>query len=953
MSREEERKAVAAVYYNQSVKGDSWYVISRKWWQLWCSYTGFELNNNPMGDKVAAADGDKPPQMDNSELALMRDGKEYGELKPDLVDRQDYELIHESVWKILHARYGGSGPVFKRVVITKGLRQTEVVELYPQYLRVYVADPESGEAKTSKVVSFSREQAFEDVLRDFQEDKKSPRDGRVWVKRVKESDKMSDDEPSGPGGVAAPSPVAAPKAEEKVWTLVPQDQQEVKFENLQLASLEEVLLDYKTAEGVWSKRDGSKKNWQEFEVNDQIDAKDSQGKWYQGTIREVKPEKLFVHFDGWESKYDEWIPKVGDRLAPKNTHTQGAYVRKSRDPYDSYTSSYSLYSANDKGKPPEKGAVGLRNLGNTCFMNSTLQCLSNSPGLTEYFIDRKYKQEINFKNPLGWQGRIATSYGDLLSEMWSGEYRSVAPRTFKEVIGEFQPRFSGYQQHDSSELLSFLLDGLHEDLNRVKEKPYTQAVESKGRADLVVARESWHRHLLRNQSVIVDMFQGQLRSRVVCPDCKTESITFDPFMFLSVPLPGLDYSMQPVTFMPAYNPEDHKGSQPRQISVKCPKYGSIKDFKEATAQIIGVPANQLLVVEVWKNKVYRALYDNQSIGFQKTDDIWVWHLPQKSEMTSPSEPKYVEVQIAVHYMVDPKHFKVIGAPIITLFPRELIRACPISKLRAILRNALTPFLKDGWKQGETDAGLYLIEVMDNGCQKCRKEMNPKTIDESDKEKEMELNLSEISTTPTPGFGIFFVDEKTKNERYVDPKQLLEGGGAGGGGAPKRDAVTLAACIDSLTSEEVLPESEAYFCAKCKKHKCATKKFDLWMLPDVLIIHLKRFSYTRHWRDKIETDVDFPLEGLDMSKWVINADEKKESVYDCYAVSNHFGSLGGGHYTAYVKNLLNGKWYNMDDSSVTPVHPDAVKSRAAYVLFYHRKKKKAVSHRPDDYKLPAK
>jgi ubiquitin C-terminal hydrolase len=67
--------------------------------------------------------------------------------------------------------------------------------------------------------------------------------------------------------------------------------------------------------------------------------------------------------------------------------------------------------------------------------------------------------------------------GDLLSEIWSGSYSTVAPRTFKQVIGEFQPRFSGYAQHDSSELLSFLLDGLHEDLNLVKKKPPTTNVD--------------------------------------------------------------------------------------------------------------------------------------------------------------------------------------------------------------------------------------------------------------------------------------------------------------------------------------------------------------------------------------------------------------------------------------------------------------------------------------------
>jgi len=128
-----------------------------------------------------------------------------------------------------------------------------------------------------------------------------------------------------------------------------------------------------------------------------------------------------------------------------------------------------------------------------------------------------------------------------LKEIWGGTYRVVAPAQFKDTIGQFQPRFSGYQQHDSSELLSFLLDGIHEDCNRVQSKPATETVDSKGRPDEEVAKEAWRRHLLRNQSIVVDMLQGQLKSRVTCPDCKSVSSTFDPFMFLSVPLPNVDF----------------------------------------------------------------------------------------------------------------------------------------------------------------------------------------------------------------------------------------------------------------------------------------------------------------------------------------------------------------------------------------------------------------------------
>jgi len=98
-----------------------------------------------------------------------------------------------------------------------------------------------------------------------------------------------------------------------------------------------------------------------------------------------------------------------------------------------------------------------------------------------------------------------------------------------------------------------------------------------------------------------------------------------------------------------------------------------------------------------------------------------------------------------------------------------------------------------------------------------------------------------------------------------------------------------------------------------------------------VIHLKRFSYSRIYRDKLDTLVDFPIE-LDMSPWV-QGPQKIPPIYDLYAVSNHYGGMGGGHYTAYAKNKEDNKWYTFDDSHVASIpDPERVKTTAAYVLF---------------------
>jgi ubiquitin carboxyl-terminal hydrolase 4/11/15 len=154
-------------------------------------------------------------------------------------------------------------------------------------------------------------------------------------------------------------------------------------------------------------------------------------------------------------------------------------------------------------------------------------------------------------------------------------------------------------------------------------------------------------------------------------------------------------------------------------------------------------------------------------------------------------------------------------------------------------------------------------------------------------------------------------------------------------------ISLQDCLDEFTKEEQLGEDDLWYCPQCKKHQQATKKFDLWSVPDVLVVHLKRFSNSRALRDKIEAFVDFPIEGLDLTEMVQErkiAEQLQEEgvdiaqlkfgdldeplLYDLYAVDEHRGGLGGGHYRAYAFNDVTSQWYQFDDSFVTMSRPDA-------------------------------
>jgi len=139
----------------------------------------------------------------------------------------------------------------------------------------------------------------------------------------------------------------------------------------------------------------------------------------------------------------------------------------------------------------------------------------------------------------------------------------------------------------------------------------------------------------------------------------------------------------------------------------------------------------------------------------------------------------------------------------------------------------------------------------------------------------------------------------------------------------------------LKKPEKLGEDNAWFCSVCKKHLRAKKKMEIYKTPAILILQLKRFK-SSHWsKEKLSDLVKFPLQGLDLSQYVIGQAENPP-IYDLYAVSNHYGNLGFGHYTAFAYNNHHKKWFRFDDSHVTEIEDNDVCSAAAYTLFYRRR-----------------
>lgn len=783
-----------------------------------------------------------------------------------------------------------------------------------------------------------------------------------------------------------------------------------------------------------------------------------------------------------------------------------------------------------------RGHVGLTNLGNTCYMNSALQCLRSVEELSMYFLNNKWKEEVNKVNPIGYKGAIANVYAQLLEGIYSvNASSSFSPKNFKQTLGRAEGRFSGYGQQDSQEFLSWLIDALHEDLNRIIDKPYKENPDSddntfrdpEAMKQLGEIYRSNHR--ARNDSVSTDLFNGFYKNTMVCPECDKVSITFDPYSQLTLQLPIEQSWTHTITYVPLHG-------KIQQLDIDIDKNATIKTLKEYVGKRFGgLKANRLMASEVYSHKFYRHLDDNLTLSetnITSRDDIYFyelehapsnWPAPKKkakykSFMSHSSEedipasasPLHDKVMIPVFHK-GPSMSSYRGqAYAMALWPfyivvtreeardydailRKVLAKVAQSTTRPILtelgasssdqsrpgsdvvltteEDALPDghgHVKDGSIEGEDMVEVIMTDAKTPGAGtlgrvelpdvlKADSFINPEfrqlfemkhsrkggefvptgwntidhqkvlepiskrlpvpseradseqsspagsessseedgnslqstadtdadleaAIDDANVSSDEEMPSIEVSETPRGGRQKRKSKKARKHERKLERKQknnknwkpkktrvpdqpmypdnpdyendgLIRLGEAivlewnpeaydalfGGTSvddsrgmdamklvetfddpeiqekkakrsARKKSGITLEECLTETTKTETLSEDNPWYCSNCKEMRRATKTLDIWTVPDILIIHLKRFSGFRSFRDKIDDKVDFPVEGLDLSNKV-GFPEGKSLVYDLFAVDNHYGGLGGGHYTATAQNFFDKQWYD--------------------------------------------
>lgn len=204
--------------------------------------------------------------------------------------------------------------------------------------------------------------------------------------------------------------------------------------------------------------------------------------------------------------------------------------------------------------------------------------------------------------------------------MWAGGESYVSAHEFKKVIGKFAPQFYGYGQQDSQELLSYLLDGLHEDLNRVIKKPEVESIDYFGDAKWTVEEQKQHdsemapkffmNYKKRNDSVICDLMVGQYKSTLICPQCKRISIIFDPFLMLSVPVSKTAVNVDEMNLYFIY--KDLRRT-PIKLTPTLRHNMTVLEFKEALSAQLNVPAKNILLAMMNKLRLECIFEDTETI----------------------------------------------------------------------------------------------------------------------------------------------------------------------------------------------------------------------------------------------------------------------------------------------------------------------------------------------------
>ena len=647
-----------------------------------------------------------------------------------------------------------------------------------------------------------------------------------------------------------------------------------------------------------------------------------------------------------------------------------------------------------------KGRTGLVNIGNTCFMNSALQCLSNCYELTKYFLLNFYENDINQENRLGTGGQVVTIYRKLLDDLWLGDDDYINPNYFKRIFAHFVHKFSGYAQQDSNEFLIYLLDKIHEDLNTITVKPYIEMEGKKPeQTDEEVSKIWWEKHLKRENSIIVDLFHGQFKSTISCNICHEVCVSFDSYMFISLPIPSGKYEIEVKYF--GYNINDF-------LVMKIPitentTVLNIIDIMKNRINIININKNKNIKNNPPKrkkrnknkNKIIKKLYEQINLSKDKiemvlltnkkkiykvfTNNDYIFpYLLQGYELVAYEKDTSNQNNENIYFYLSQYYYSYIFS--LFYYPRIYFFDYPFAinfdktqKIFNIYKN-IKEFLKELLpnnnpnnpnkkdeilnidfnfnkinKDNEKSCGftLYLNTFIPNtNSSLCSSifsfgnSINHPLLEkysstENYSNIKRQLNLDELHLRLTLDVDILFNLDKARLPKL---KNYLYNKKLS---LNVGKDINLYDCLNLFNSEEILDGDNEWYCNKCKKHVDAVKKMDVYKSPYYLIFQLKRFKQDN------EGSSIFNIFNSSKNTTFIDFPVTNLDLSNYILSENNQGGIydligvinhyGGESFGHYTAYCLNGKkWMEYNDEYVAEIKKGNIITNAAYVLFYRRR-----------------
>lgn len=557
--------------------------------------------------------------------------------------------------------------------------------------------------------------------------------------------------------------------------------------------------------------------------------------------------------------------------------------------------------------PQTLGHVGLDNIGNTCYINSSLQVLAHTELLFQYFESGLWRRELNEQNPKGTGGIVAHQFAQLINDIWTKKQKVISPYDLKNSIGKFHPQFNNSQQQDSQEFLLCLLSDLSGDLNRVTKRCYIEGVVGDGTNDNETADLAWKRHKLLFDSAIVDIFHGQLRTEVKCDECGNKKVVFDAYSSLSIPISKTN--LETIRYM--YIPAD----------LKRPRY--------------------IVKILVSEDQEIDDIFDDAQTRF-KAEDLYIFprdFLSSEFKITASKTVKKIDfyaierscssMQVLMNIVV-PKskvrgQFEVLDGPILIESPSKS------KKLEEIVEEKIK-FIYEKSKYPTTDKmrafeqSLTHSSEIDFKNQKFSIKLNFNSNFDEENDEYGDISNQSIKVILNPEF--------TKESLGFNWGSLcpLDYGYDGSFPCNQTD-YGLEEWIKQMSFPQKFENFNKWFCPHCKKFVNAVVNATIWSVADVLIMQLQRFTQENGEYKKLNVVVDFPTE-IDMSPYLVGPQKDKEQKYRLYAYINHIGTLNGGHYTANIFDSTDESWYTYNDEAVYKASSNT-KSSNPYILFYKR------------------